>query len=144
MAWNYSGDPADSSRDAVRWYVGDTDTNDQLVLDEEINYILGLQTDVVLAAADVCEAISAKFSRQADTTNLSISIRASQRSVAYMSLAKDLRLRAALICQPFFGGQTLSGKDSLNQSTDAVLPSFTLGLDDIPGGETAPDEKKDQ
>jgi hypothetical protein len=31
MTWSYSGDPSSSSTDAVRFLVGDTDTNDQLI-----------------------------------------------------------------------------------------------------------------
>ena len=39
MAWTYSGDPSSSARDAIRFLVGDTDTNDQLVTNEEIAWV---------------------------------------------------------------------------------------------------------
>ena len=51
MTWNYSGDPSLSSRDAVRFLIGDTDPNDPLVTDEEIAYALGRFTEPELAGA---------------------------------------------------------------------------------------------
>ena len=48
MTWTYSGDPATNARDAIRFLTGDTDTNDQLINDEEIawtnNQVTGSDT----------------------------------------------------------------------------------------------------
>ena len=40
MTWTYSGNPSSTERDAVRFLVGDTDTNDQLLSNEEIDYLV--------------------------------------------------------------------------------------------------------
>ena len=39
MTWSYSGDPASSDRDAIRFYIGDTDTTLQLLQDEDIDFL---------------------------------------------------------------------------------------------------------
>ena len=50
MVWSYSGNPADSAVDAVRFLTGDTDTNDQLLDNEEIawtnNQVTGSDTAI--------------------------------------------------------------------------------------------------
>jgi len=50
MAWNYSGDPAASDLDYVRYKCGDTNTLDQLLTDEEVAFEIS-QTDSLLKAA---------------------------------------------------------------------------------------------
>ena len=133
MTWTYTAPTTD--RDKVRFLVGDTDTTDQLVTDEEIAYVLTTRTNLHLAAADVCEAIAAKSSRKADTSNGTLSVSASQRAAAYATRAQELRARANALGAPAFfaGGQTVSGKDDLSADGDAVQPAFRVGQDDFPG-----------
>ena len=66
MSWNYRGSPAGSERDTVRFMVGDTDTTDQLITDEEIAWCIERGNGVNIGAAIACDAISAKFSRLVD------------------------------------------------------------------------------
>ena len=40
MSWNYSGNPADSTLDEVRFLIGDTDANAPIMQDEEIGYLI--------------------------------------------------------------------------------------------------------
>lgn len=40
MAWSYSGNPADSEKDALRFMLKDTVESDPLLQDEEIEFIL--------------------------------------------------------------------------------------------------------
>ena len=42
MSWSYSGDPASTERDAVRFWVQDTDSAVPLLSDQEIDYLLGM------------------------------------------------------------------------------------------------------
>ena len=90
MAWSYNNTlPTD--RDRVRFYVGDTDANDQLVQDEEIDAMLALfpATDaqrVQKAARRVCEHLAARFAR------LSLRrVQSGQDRIAYGDLAKYYR-----------------------------------------------------
>jgi len=93
MTWSYNTSLA-TDKDKVRFYIGDTDTNDQLLQDEEINFLLAEMSNVLLAAAHAAKAIAAKFSRQADKAVGDLRISLSQKARAYMSLAADLEKRA--------------------------------------------------
>lgn len=132
MTWTYDGNPAAVPRDAVRFLCGDTDTTDQLVTDEEIAWLLTENPNVYSAAAEACRAIAAKFSRYADKTVGEISESWSQKSEAYDARADDLDAKAAVLARPSFGGLSISEKESLDQDTDAVQPSFRIGDWDHP------------
>jgi len=104
MAWTYSGDPTASNKDAVRFEIGDTDTNDQLLTDEEIVYALSVESRIYGAAARCCEALARKFARQADFTLGPQHVAASQRSEAFARLGRDLKSRIASSAPPYMGG----------------------------------------
>ena len=129
MSATYSGNPASSPRDAVRLLIGDTDVAEALLQDEEIDWLLSRQPNVELAAADACEAIAAKFARQADTTNGDLSVRASQRAEAYRQRAADLRRRAGRRARWFVGGATRDPGAAADPSL--AHPAFGIGMDDL-------------
>jgi len=93
MTWSYDSSLA-TDKDKVRFYIGDTDTNDQLLQDEEISFLLAEVSNVLLAAAHAAKAIAAKFSRQADKAIGDLRISLSQKARTYMTLAADLEKRA--------------------------------------------------
>lgn len=45
MSWSYGGDPANSPIDAVRFMIGDTDENEQILTDEEIQFLIDTYGD---------------------------------------------------------------------------------------------------
>lgn len=45
MSWNYSGDPTNSPLDECRFLIGDTNENEPIMQDEEINYIISQAGD---------------------------------------------------------------------------------------------------
>lgn len=100
MTWTYGGNPSASAKDEVRFLVGDTDTTRQLVQDEEIDYVLGVHADEAAtihnyqAAADIAEAIAAKYASKMDRSIGPLSAQASQQYDHYVDLAKRLRLLA--------------------------------------------------
>lgn len=104
MTWTYSGDPSDSDVDAVRFLVGDTDTTDQLLTNEEIQYLVDEQGSAHTAAAAAANAIAAKFSRKADESksvgDLSLSNSYSQRAKSYLDLSTSLQARALAASPP--------------------------------------------
>lgn len=135
MAWSYNL-ASGNTRDTVRLLIGDTDSADPQLQDEEIDYFVTEQVDARLAAAACCRALSAKFTRQVDTTNLSLSVSASQRAQAYRDLAQELTEQAASSgggAEMFAGGLSIAGKEALDEDTDAVQPNFRVGQDDLPG-----------
>lgn len=134
MAWTYDAS-LPSNRDKVRLLIGDTATADQQLQDAEVDFFYTLRANLYLAAADAAKAISAKYARQADTSNLSLSVSASQRAEAYRTLAGELAERSISLggSDAFAGGLTLAGKDTLASDADAVQPGFRIGQDDLPG-----------
>lgn len=104
MTWTYSGNPASSDRDAVRFLVGDTDTTDQLITDEEIAYLLSVYSEAPNAAVGAARSIAAKFARFSDQArtvgNLSLSESFSQKSEQYHHLADHLAGLASGITSP--------------------------------------------
>ena len=92
MTWSYSGDPASSTIDAIRFLIGDTDTTDQLLSNEEIQYCINeAGSSVYQAAHDCAYAIASKFSRLATSKSVGdLSLSYSDRAQAYFTLANEL------------------------------------------------------
>jgi len=139
MSWSYSWNPASSERDTVRFLVGDTDTNDQKVANEEITYALSVWSTVELAAALVLYSLAAKFSSSVSTSFGGVSTSCSDVAKAYAERASALDPMGLVTSRgshvlPSFGGRSVGEKESLNSDTDAVQPSFYRGMDDYPGG----------
>ena len=125
MAWTYSGDPSSSDKDAVRFLIGDTDTNDQLVQDEEINWAL-TEGGVYYAASLTARSISAKFARRADfEVSKDLKVSYSKTAENYNKLADTMDRKASKLAPtPFAGGISVSDKESREEDTDRVKPVF--------------------
>lgn len=63
MTWTYSGNPGASTLDEVRFLIQDTDTDDQLLSNEEINYLITAYGDAYGAAVAAVVALIAVASR---------------------------------------------------------------------------------
>lgn len=108
MTWSYISDFS-LARDRVRLLIGDTDSTDPLVPDEEIAvYTTGpyAQPNDYLAAASVCDALIAKLSRRADMSTGGSSVSLSQQVTQYERKARELRRRSATKVSPFVGSAT--------------------------------------
>jgi hypothetical protein len=95
MTWTYSGDPSESDLDAIRFYVQDTDTADQLITDEEIEFLIAQWTPVygnnLMVASMVAEAIAAKFTREVAYSADGVSVGVQDLQDKYNNLALSLR-----------------------------------------------------
>lgn len=149
MTWTYTGTSSTdfSERDQIRFLVGDTDTTDQLVADEEIAFALTFEETVRGAAAVVAESIAGQFARKADKETGKLKIWLSQKAKAYLALATRLRnedsSRRARAGVPVIGGISESRKETVEDDTDLVVPAFRVGMLDNPrafrssGGESS-------
>jgi len=92
MAWTYSGDPASSDRDKVRFLIGDTDSTDQLLQDAEVLYVISeAGGSIYQAAHDAAYAVASKFSRMATSKSVGdLSLSYSDRAKAFFDLANEL------------------------------------------------------
>jgi hypothetical protein len=130
MSWAYSGDPSQSTKDAVRFAIGDTISSDPLLQDEEISYILSINSSVSDAAYAACVGIVAKFSRLADKEVGKVKIKYSQKAKQYQQLADKLWLNAGVVVMPYAGGISVADKQAMQEDNGIVQPSFKRGMMD--------------
>lgn len=95
MAWTYSGDPGSSTRDEVRFLIQDTDTAEQLLTDEELDYLISVWTDAYAAAVAAVSALIAQASRQVEESkrvgDLSLSLKTGARVQQWTALLDRLQ-----------------------------------------------------
>lgn len=137
MTWTYSGDPSANARDAIRFLIGDTDTNDQLLSDEEIAWVnteasgsSTALTDLYDAAYRACHAVAAKLARQADKQIGDLSVKMSQRASSYREQAQELKalsMRSSGVPIPYAGGITFSDKEIDQDNPDLFAGWFASG-----------------
>jgi hypothetical protein len=104
MTWSYSGDPTSSLKDQVRFYIGDTDTNNQLLSDEEICSITSTYFNPFWAAGVAANTLAARF---APTTEEKVGAWGGayqQRYDHFLQLSKDMKEMAIRQATPYFGG----------------------------------------
>lgn len=76
--WTYAGDLTDPAQE-VRFLIQDTNGDFPLFTDAEVNYALGASGgNARRAAASLVERLMARYAGMADTTELDLSVRASQ------------------------------------------------------------------
>lgn len=139
VAWTYSGNPSSSTRDQVRFELGDTDKTDQQLFDAEVDYLITQFVDPYYAAAGGCDALAAKMSRQAQKSIGGLSIAANNRADAYRKRACELRDKAARVnglSGIGIGGQSIADKAAAGLNSDQVQPQFQIGMDDTTGTAT--------
>lgn len=98
--WSYTGNPSSRAIDKVRFLSGDTDSTNQQIMDDEINFLLvEWNSDAYTAAAFACEAIAGRFQSKADYSrsvgDLSISTQFGASAKGFLERA--IRLRASAL-----------------------------------------------
>lgn len=142
MTWTYAVSSFDTTttagaRNAVRLLVGDTDTNDQLVQDEEIAFALSEKGDnVYYAAAWICNAIATKFGRYVDTQlDGALESKYSQRVEHYKQLALTLtaqgKATSGTALNVFAGGISVADIESNRRLSDRPVSPIYEGQFDI-------------
>lgn len=144
MTWTYSCDPSTSEKDAVRWKVGDTDADDPIVQDEEIEYELArYSTDprqIIKASINVAKGIAAKFAKQSTYRIGQVSETLSRKAEAYerlvVELTDELVTEARRAVLPAMVAHSVSLKAVNESNTDRVQPGIKIGQDDYYGTDT--------
>lgn len=133
MTTTYSGDPASSSKDAVRFLIQDT-AAPWLLQDEEIEYVLTLYPSPQVAAAQCARAIAMNFARLAKSKKVGdLSIDYGERAKFYKELADQLEASGNIAgVIPYSGGISVSDKLTVEQNTDRVKPPFKVDQFDNP------------
>jgi len=132
MAFTYGGDPSNSNLEEVRFYIGDTNSNDQLLSDAEINFELNQVSDNTVNAADRCfRRILAQLSRDIDRGGPKFSATRSQKYQHYLDLY-DAFKEEVLGATPAVAWteHSADAQDSVESETDFIQPRFVIGGDE--------------
>lgn len=135
MAWSYDNTDLDTSTSSgrlnvVRLLVGDTDTNNQQLQNEEIVLGLSENNDRVYHTAAWCaEVLASKYAVDVDTQlNADIELKYSQLYDQFSRKAKELRSLAKKVDGNVLGlvagGVNKQVVDAVRDRTDRVRPSF--------------------
>jgi hypothetical protein len=94
MTWTYSGNPGASLLDEVRFLIQDTDVDDQLLSNEELNYLLTSYVDPYSAAVAAVVSLIGKASRSEEESkkvgDLSLTRKAGARLAQWEALKRHL------------------------------------------------------
>ena len=134
MSWSYDPTSLDTTTSAgrlnsVRLLVGDTDTNDQQVQNEEITFSLSeTGNNIYSAAAWIARTIASQYSRRVDT-QLDGALQANYSDLAeqYYKLAEDLEYRGktnGAVLGVAAGGLTISDIQAVRANTNRVEGAF--------------------
>jgi hypothetical protein len=127
MGWNYSG-PSASDKDAVRFLIGDTDVDDQLLSDEEINYLvdtwLPVHGTIFYVSSIACETIAARMAREISYSADGVSVSLSELQSKFELSAETLRQQHKEL---LVGGAPDVGGISAYGEPDMGLAPFIFG-----------------
>lgn len=139
MTWSYDIGLA-TAKDQIRLLIGDTDTTDPQLQDEEIVFIAAQEAGVYRGAAQCAFNIAAKYTRQVTRSFGGRSDQLSQLASQYRTLAKELMAKSAMRrITPYAGGQSIAEKDAQAQNTDIVQPIFSKNTGKNPSTQSAED-----
>ena len=134
MAWSYEETDlrtttASGRLNTVRLLLGDTDTNDQQVQNEEVFFALAQNNDNVYFAAAFCaRLVSSKYARRVNTSiDGAVSADYSDLSLQYSKLAESLEYqgkKSGATVGIKAGGITKTGVDAVRANTNRITPSF--------------------
>lgn len=134
-----------ATRDKLRLELGDTDTNNELFQDDELDYFLTEEADNILAAClRACYAAARKFARAYDFQTDGQAFKRSQMQKAYADLAAKLEQQGITVTGTA-GVQTVDvtkidgwSDDIPNQDVGETSTSnprhgfYRVGVEDLP------------
>lgn len=129
---NIAGDETGTSADInnVRFLIGDTDSTDYAITNDNIAFALSQASDdLYLAASICCRALAAKYANLVDTKFESVSSNYSQLQNNYTKLAARLESQSKKFGKgglgvPLVGGISISDVDSVEQDSDRIPSKF--------------------
>lgn len=138
--WTYSGDPSLNPRDAVRYYIGDTDSSNPQMFDGEIDYVLTQFPSPLYAAAQCARTMVTKVTKQVTSKKVGdLAISYSDAAKNWQTVADDLQAQAEMTgVSLYVGGISRADMAAVDGNQDRVKPPFSRKQFDIPGGTGVP------
>ncbi len=137
MAWEFDTSLS-TDKDWVRFLIGDTNTNAQLVQDETIQAILTAEENVYMAAAEICEYLARGLSGGGAVKDRKVGeTKISYRSTEdLLMLSMRLRKRGSAYMKPSAAPLFTADKDSYDVNTALDKPELAKGMmDNIRAGQ---------
>ncbi len=134
MTWSYDNTVLTTSdKDAVRLIIGDTDTGDQLLQNEEINYYITKHGSVVRAASESARAVAAKYARLMSRSIGGLQADFSAKYRQYLELADNLDQNEQVSpVGPYISGFLKSQHKTNDENTDRIPIFGRYGVTDNP------------
>lgn len=134
MTWTYNvTDLSTNEKDQIRLEIADTDINNQLLQDEEINQALLVEANFWGGAARCAEMISRLFLRKADVRlGRVMMVTYTKMAEQWLMMAKSLRQKSGGTNAPYIGGAYVSDKLSIAADPNVVAPHFTKEMMENP------------
>lgn len=134
MTWTYTNDPSSVQLDELRLLIGDIDSADPQLTDEELNYLLSSEGSVRPAAMEAVRLLLAYYARLVDKSVGDLRLSYSQRKDQYEGLLAQLQYQTALrTAGPLIGGISKGRKETVDANPDRVAPAFRRDQFDHPG-----------
>lgn len=124
MSFTWTGDPAASTLEAIRWEIDDIDSTKAKFTDAEINYAYAEEGTVLSAAAHLCEQLATKYAAKASRKLGPLSIELSDLSKQYKDRAKQLRRRDIVHAEPYAGGISKTQEEAFEDDSNLKQPVF--------------------
>ena len=141
MTWSYTAD-AVAAKDRVRDLIGDTDTTDQQLQDEQLVALVAGEPNEFMAGARAAGILAARYARQVDKSVGPFRLSLSQKSKGYRDLAVELveaskaRITSSPYAIPSAGGVSVAEKAAHAADATITQPDFKRGMHDHPGAPT--------
>jgi len=138
VTWEYSGDPADSPKDEVRFLIQDVDDDPdkQEMQDEEIDYLLAAAGNAADAATAAARVLAARYAGKVSKAVGDLRLELSDKTKNYRELATFLAkgggvAGVAARPVPYAGGISIADKQRQEDDADRVEPGFVVGEDSL-------------
>lgn len=136
MAWTYDS-TLSTDRDKIRVLIGDYDSNDPMLSDEEIAFMQAENGDIYSTAAACIDIAIAALARKPESKSvgpLSLSYAGRIRNLeAARTRIKKMKDDRAGVPIPYAGGISRDDKIAVEQAGDRTN-DFAIGQMDAPGG----------
>lgn len=134
MSWTYTQNPASSTKDAVRFLVGQTSTSDPVVVqDAEIDWAITQSGNSYAAAVLVGESMLQQYAGH-DALSLTVGNlsetygdRSARLQTTLASLKRQMAMRNV---RPDAGGVTVTSRTAREADTSLTPHIFAVGMDD--------------
>lgn len=129
MTFSYDVTKLSDELNKIRLYIGDTDSSDPLLEDEEIELVQVDSTSFLKRVSVCCHLICSKLAKRVDYRLSLLTEKASVLYDRYKVMAKRYEVMSSL-SYPWAGSVLKSFKEATEDDTTLVKPKFKVGLHD--------------